>query len=459
MSFRVGDTVGEYKIVAPLGRGGMGQVFRVEHTLTKRIEAMKVLMKHPLEGAEPVSRFLREVKIHASLNHPNIVTVHNAFQVGDDLALVMELVEGRSLKQLIQEGGLPLASALRSICGALEGLEYAHQHNVIHRDISASNVIVTGSGVAKLMDFGLSKVVAEPGLGQSGVVLGTVYYCSPEQVRGSTSLDGRSDVYSIGVVLYEVVTGRRPFESETAFNIMMDHIQTPPVAPHEVNPEVPGVLSDIILKALAKDPADRFQSAGDLRRSLAGVLDSVGSKSAARSASRAPFWHSLADDCIRLSGLRSVQVGLVALGLAFPATVVCVNALSYRAGSPEPPAARWSAPPVPAGALQLSSLPPAAPVKAAIVTKRVSESKHSSLIAEQAAPAATPALAKTAPAAVVSEPAPASDDLTADPAPQAEPQRKTGLRRFFGKMFHRKTKPGATTDDPGEQGAAIAARP
>jgi serine/threonine-protein kinase len=452
MSFRVGDTVGEYKIVGPLGRGGMGQVFRVEHALTKRIEAMKVLVKHPLEGAEPVSRFMREVKIHASLNHPNIVTVHNAFQVGEDLALVMELVDGRSLKELIREGGLTLESAVRAVSGALAGLEYAHQRNIIHRDISPSNIIVTADGVAKLMDFGLSKVVAEPALGQSGVVLGTVYYCSPEQVR-STNLDARSDIYSLGVVLYEAVTGRRPFESETAFNIMMDHVDTAPVPPIDVKPEVPRALSDMILKAMAKDPAARFQTAGDFRRSLEGVLDGLGQKSAAAPRPKPLSWHSLAEDCARLCGRRSVQIGLVALGLAFPAMVVYVNVAAYRAATPDRPVAHWPAPAVPAEALEilkpqpavLESAPPAeVPQKTLVSTRPVSKPVQVAASAEPEAPAAPIPAPEPPPQAIEAESPPANAPVAADP------QKPNGLKRFFGKVFHRRAKGAAGADESSE---------
>ena len=451
MGFRVGDTVGEYKIVGPLGRGGMGQVFRVEHALTKRIEAMKVLVKHPLEGAEPVSRFMREVKIHASLNHPNIVTVHNAFQVGEDLALVMELVDGRSLKELIREGGLTMESAARAVSGALAGLEYAHQRNIIHRDISPSNIIVTADGVAKLMDFGLSKVVAEPALGQSGVVLGTVYYCSPEQVR-STNLDARSDIYSLGVVLYEAVTGRRPFESETAFNIMMDHVDTAPVPPSDVKPDVPRALSEVILKAMAKDPAARFQTAGEFRRSLEGVLDGLGQKSAA-ARSKPPLWHSLAEDCTRLCGRRSVQIGLVALGLAFPAMVVYVNVAAYGAATPDRPVAHWPAPAVPAEALETSKPQPAVvesipsaevPAKTPVSTRPVRKPVQVAASADPEAAAAPIPAPEPPPQAVDAESAPGNVPAT------AEPQKSKGLKRFFGKVFHRRAKAAAAADESSE---------
>ena len=275
MNLRIGDTVGDYTIIGPLGRGGMGQVFRVEHNITKRQEAMKILAAHPLEGAEPASRFLREIKIHASLNHPNIVTLHNAFLNDQDILLVMELVEGESLRKRLDRGRLPLQFGVRCIAQILAGLGYAHQHGIIHRDISPSNIIVDENGPAKLMDFGLSKAVAEPSLVQSGAALGSVYHCSPEQVKGSTNLDARSDIYSVGAVLYEVITGRKLFEADSAFSIMLDHVQTQPTPPAEVDPNIPVALSDIVMKALAKDPRERYQSVDEFREGLLCALEEL----------------------------------------------------------------------------------------------------------------------------------------------------------------------------------------
>jgi serine/threonine-protein kinase len=369
----------------------------------------------------------------------------------------MELAEGRSLRELIREGALQFGPVLRSISGVLAGLEYAHQRSVIHRDISPSNIIVTEDGIPKLMDFGLSKVVAEPGLGQSGVVLGTVYYCSPEQVKGSTNLDSRSDIYSLGVVLYEALTGRRPFESETAFNIMMDHVDTPPVPPSDLNPAIPHVLNDIVLKAMAKRPEDRFQSAGEFHRALDIALRLLDAELTPQRVRKPSVWHSLAEDCVRLTGRRTVQIGLVALGLAFPVTVVSINVAGYGATSPAPPAVTWAAPPVPAGALQLSSLTPAASPsrETGIPRKSIVKPAAVSLNADRSAPESLPASTPLA------EPVPTAADPVettkvadaADPQPQGDPQHKNSVKRFFGKVFHRKAKLTPAANDAGEQAA------
>ncbi len=268
MSFRVGDTVGEYNIVGVLGSGGIGRVFRVEHAITRRVEAMKILLEASDDACEQAQRFLREIQIQARLNHPNIAAVHNAFWAQERLVMVMELVEGESLERLLERGRISLMNAIQYARQALAALAYAHAHAVTHRDIKPANVMVTPEGVVKLTDFGLAKTPADPRLTRSGTPMGSVYYIPPEQVRGNVPVDARADVYSLGVVLYEMVTGRRPFESDSAYAIMQAHVNEAPKPPAEVEPSLPTALSEIILTALAKDPAKRFQSADAFRSAL-----------------------------------------------------------------------------------------------------------------------------------------------------------------------------------------------
>ena len=268
MTFSVGDTVGAYRILEDLGSGGMGQVFKVEHTITRRLEAMKVLEGGRPEAPEQAARSLREIQVQASLDHPNIAAVHNAFWEGEDLVLVMELIEGRSLRRLMEAGRAPLKAAIGYSCQALAALGYAHAHGVIHRDVSPSNMMVSSGGVLKLTDFGLSKGPADPRPLHSGAPAGSPYYMSPEQVQGPAPAGARSDIYSLGAVLYELATGKKPFEGESAFAIMTGHVWKPPAAPIELEPSLPPWLNHAILRSLAKDPADRFSSAEEFRQAL-----------------------------------------------------------------------------------------------------------------------------------------------------------------------------------------------
>jgi Protein kinase domain/WD domain, G-beta repeat len=268
VSFQVGDTVGAYKIVELIGTGGAGQVFKAAHTITKRIEALKVLSATSREQAP---RFLREIQIQASLSHPNIAAVHNAFWVGDELVMAVEFVEGEALSRILERGRMPLATALAYAEQALAALEHAHAHKVTHRDVTPGNLLVTANGQVKVTDFGLAKSPADLRLTQTGALLGSVYYMSPEQVRADPALDLRSDIYSMGAVLYEMASGAKPFDGQNAFEIMSAHVSREPRAPAVVDAALPGALSEIILKALAKDPQGRFQSAGAFRLALQGV--------------------------------------------------------------------------------------------------------------------------------------------------------------------------------------------
>jgi eukaryotic-like serine/threonine-protein kinase len=271
MNFKIGDTIGDYKIVASLGSGGMGEVFQAEHAVTRRIEAMKILVPDPASTPERDQRFLREIQLQARLNHPNIAIVHNAFWQDGSLIMIMELIEGHSLRSILERGKLPLSTALDYACQALQALDYAHAHGVVHRDISPSNMIVTASGTLKLTDFGLAKSQTDVRLTQTGTIVGSLYYTSPEQVQGHTAVDLRADIYSLGALLFEMVTGTKLFHCDKPFSLMQAHVEQPPPRASEVCPGLPPELDDVLLKALEKDRDKRFQSAELFRCALEGV--------------------------------------------------------------------------------------------------------------------------------------------------------------------------------------------
>jgi eukaryotic-like serine/threonine-protein kinase len=281
MSFQPEDTIGTYRIVAKLGGGGMGEVFQVEHLITKRVEALKVLSGQDATP-EQRQRFLREIQLQASLNHPNIAAVHNAFWEGERLVMIMELIRGRSLASVLEEGRPPLRQSIDYACQLLAALDYAHARGVVHRDISPANMIVTEGSTLKLTDFGLAKSIMNLRVTQSGTLVGSLYYTSPEQVRGCREIDGRSDLYSLGAVLYEMATGTKPFCSENPFTLMVAHVEQAPQRPSELNASLPAELDDILLKALEKDPEKRFQSAEQFRCALETLANELTPASSTR---------------------------------------------------------------------------------------------------------------------------------------------------------------------------------
>jgi serine/threonine-protein kinase len=268
MNFQIGDTIGTYKILEALGSGGMGEVFKVEHLITKRVEAMKILTNETSGNREQDQRFLREIQLQASLNHPNIAALHNAFWQDGHLVMTMELIEGDSLRTLLSRGPLPLPLSVDCACLALEALDYAHAHGIVHRDISPANIIVRDEGGLKLTDFGLAKSPNDLRLTQTGALMGSLYYISPEQVSGRATVDARADIYALGAVLYEMTTSAKPFDSENPFTLMLAHVEQPPVPPIERNSTLSLALNEIILKAMDKDPERRFQSAELFRCAL-----------------------------------------------------------------------------------------------------------------------------------------------------------------------------------------------
>ena len=270
---------GDYEILGVLGAGGMGKVYKVRNVLSDRIEAMKVLLPDLADQKELADRFLREIKVLASLNHPNIAALRTALTVDNQLVMIMEYVEGTTLATRLEDGAISWGEALAYMDQVLTALSYAHQKNVIHRDIKPANMMLTPSGMIKLMDFGIARSGSDLGHTVTGTTLGSLAYMSPEQVNCGP-IDARSDLYSVGVSLYEMVTGQKPFRGDSNFAIMQAQLQQPPRPPVELSASLPPSLNQIILKAMSKEPAQRFQSAEEFRNALKGVAASLGTKGA-----------------------------------------------------------------------------------------------------------------------------------------------------------------------------------
>ena len=243
MEFSIGDTAGDYRIIGEIGKGGMGTVYKVQHLISDRVEAMKVIRPDQVQSPELADRFIREIKVQARLNHPNIASLHNAIRWEDHFLMIMEYVEGATLSAFLRGGALDPARSIHIILQALSALAYAHAQGVVHRDIKPANIIITPEGTAKLMDFGIARSLADHvHLTQTGAVVGSFHYMSPEQIQG-VSIDGRSDLYSTGVMLYEMVTGLRPIVGDSSWKIMNGHIHQIPRAPAVVNQTLPESFS------------------------------------------------------------------------------------------------------------------------------------------------------------------------------------------------------------------------
>ncbi len=267
-----GQTLGKYRVMEPLGRGGMAQVYRAYHPQLDRYVAVKVLRWDLLDEEEFLERFRREAQAVAALRHPNIVQVFD-FDVQDDLTyMVMELLEGDTLKARlndyrVRDEKMPLGEVVRILLDVLDGLAYAHSEGMIHRDIKPANVMLTKRGQAVLGDFGIAQIVGGTRHTAPGVLMGTLNYIAPEQGLEGRS-DARSDIYSLGIVLYEMLTGRPPFDADTPLAILMKHVNDPLPLPRRIDPDIPESLERVVLKALAKQADDRYQAAVEVAEAL-----------------------------------------------------------------------------------------------------------------------------------------------------------------------------------------------
>ncbi|MCF8413168.1 MAG: protein kinase [Melioribacteraceae bacterium] len=267
----IGKTIDNYKIISVLGKGGMGVVYEAYDTKLERKVAIKVMSSQLFNRSSFIERFKREAKNQAKLIHQNVVTVYGFMEYGDMLGIVMEFVEGESLEKVIyRQKRLHLYDVIYIMKQVLAGIGYAHSKGFIHRDIKPSNIVFNKEGSAKIMDFGISKSLFEKGVTQTGAKVGTVYYMSPEQIKG-IDITHRSDVYSLGCTMYEMLVGKPPFYGENDYDIMDAHLKKEPPKISEMIPGTPKIIDDIITKSMNKDPEKRYVHCSEFQSALREV--------------------------------------------------------------------------------------------------------------------------------------------------------------------------------------------
>lgn len=264
----IGQIIGNYKIEEKLGEGGMGAVYRGIDTMLDREVAIKALRPELASQTAVVERFRSEAVTLAKLNHANIATLYTMMRQGDELYMVLEFVRGETLDNIMQRrGALPSDEAIPVFCQVLDGIDHAHELGIVHRDIKPANMMLTEKGTLKVLDFGIARLLGSARMTRAGNIIGTLEYMAPEQVKGQET-DGRSDIYALGMMLYEVLTGRLPFQTENEFELMKLQTEETPVHPCEVNPSIPAEVGAAIMQAIQKDPEMRFQTAGEMRAQL-----------------------------------------------------------------------------------------------------------------------------------------------------------------------------------------------
>jgi serine/threonine protein kinase len=296
MSLAPGTRLGPYEILALIGAGGMGEVYRARDARLNRDVAIKILPDSVAREPASRARFEREAQAVAALSHPNVLAVFDTGVHGDHLFVVTELLEGETLRDRLREGQVPVRKALEWGVGIARGLAAAHDKQVVHRDLKPENIFLTSDGRVKILDFGLAKSPGAPASGSDaaetaaaitgdGMVLGTAGYMAPEQVRGQ-AIDGRTDLFALGAVLYEVLTGRRAFRRDTAAETMTAILHADPPELTLLRPDLPPGLERIVRHCLEKNPRERFQSADDVAFALESVQTGTTGTTGATGASR-----------------------------------------------------------------------------------------------------------------------------------------------------------------------------
>jgi serine/threonine protein kinase len=276
---REGMTLGGYRIISQIGKGGMATVYKAWQESMERYVALKVLPKYHSKDPSFTKRFIQEARTIARLEHRNILPVYDYGEQEGVAYMAMRYLKGGTLRDILSTGELPFRDIVDIMGQICAGLGYAHRHGVIHRDIKPSNIMVDTEGAVYITDFGMAKVLENTGtLTASGTMLGTPLYMSPEQCAGK-EIDARSDIYAVGVVLYEMVTGQTPYQADTPMAILLAHIHEPLPLPKDINPSIPDDIQRVILKALAKDPEDRYQSVQELSDALTEAAQHVRAKS------------------------------------------------------------------------------------------------------------------------------------------------------------------------------------
>ena len=337
--------IGKYRIKGELGRGGMGAVYLAEQPGLGREVAIKELIQSAAADPIALKRFLQEAQVMARTSHPNLVQVHDLELMGDANYIVLEFVRGKSLREWINRGPIPLPQVFAVMHGVMQALDYAHRHAIVHRDMKPENVLLSDEGMVKVADFGIARLTDDSGVGgtatKTGTTVGTPQYMSPEQVA-SSKVDGRSDLYSAGIMFYELVAGQPPFtasEADGPFTLMAKHVQAPPKPPSVHRPGLDLELEEVILKSLSKRPEDRFQTGQEFDDATARVADRI-----------CPGWKRSLEPgadlskMVPMAALPPVMRPATPIGMAIqqPTTAVPVQ-VAYNPTPPVKPVAKQSA--------------------------------------------------------------------------------------------------------------------